>query len=109
MGKPITQARAETKGAVGFMKWFAERAPGALKAQEIDTSNGVRLRLGYEPLGSLLVIQPWNFPFFLPLKNSIPSLLAGNTVLLKPAPCVPQTSLLLQSIMEEAGLANGEY
>ena len=90
------------------MRQFSQLAEGALLSKEYDA--GMKRALSvYQPLGPLLTIMPWNFPFFLPLKNGVPSMLAGNTIILKPAPSVSQTGLLLEDIMKEAGYNSGEY
>ena len=63
----------------------------------------------YEPLGPIFSIQPWNFPLFLPFKSSIASIMAGNTVILKPAPSVPEMSLVVKEAYVEGGFSNGEF
>ena len=92
-----------------FAKWFADRASFALQDRIIETPDLQKVRSVYQPLGSVFTVMPWNLPFYSPIKSSVPNLLAGNTVLLKPAPSTPQTGLELQDLMEQAGLSNGEF
>lgn len=109
MGKPVAHARAEVEGAANSLRQFADLAPAALETREYDNAGLKRALSVYQPLGPIFTIMPWNFPFFLPMKNAIPTMLAGNTVVFKPAPCVPQTGLLLEDIMNEGGFNGGEY
>lgn len=60
-------------------------------------------------MGPIVKIMPWNFPFWLPLKCGIPTLLAGNTIILKGAPNTPQCSLALENIFRESGFDNFEF
>ena len=63
----------------------------------------------YNPIGPTLSINPWNYPVFVPFKSIIPSMVAGNTVLLKPAPCVPKTSLLVEKYFLDSGFDKSEF
>lgn len=63
----------------------------------------------YNPIGPTLCINPWNYPVFVPLKSIIPAMVAGNTVLLKPAPSVPKTSLLLEKYFLDSGFDRNEF
>jgi succinate-semialdehyde dehydrogenase/glutarate-semialdehyde dehydrogenase len=63
----------------------------------------------HQPSGPLLNIQPWNFPFWLAFKSSIPPLILGNPIVMKMAPACPLSALNLESLFHEAGFDNGEY
>ena len=102
MGKPIVAARAEVDKCVAL----CERAPALAKAALADdvlvndaTSD---VRVQYAPLGSLLAIMPWNFPYWQALRFAVPTLLAGNGVLIKPAGSVPGGARLLDECFAEA-------
>jgi succinate-semialdehyde dehydrogenase/glutarate-semialdehyde dehydrogenase len=102
MGKPIKAAQAEIlKCATGF-RYYADRGQTLLEPEEIDAGvkrSGIR----YYPLGPVLAIMPWNFPFWQTIRFAAPALAAGNVALLKHAPSVPQCALLLEDLFREAG------
>jgi succinate-semialdehyde dehydrogenase/glutarate-semialdehyde dehydrogenase len=102
MGKPIKAAHAEIlKCATGF-RYYADRGQTILEPEEIDA--GVRRSgIRYYPLGPVLAIMPWNFPFWQTIRFAAPALAAGNVALLKHAPSVPQCALLLEDLFREAG------
>ncbi len=99
MGKPFGQARAEIRKCALLCRYYAENAPAFL-ADQLRKSVAPQSKVIYQPLGIILGVMPWNFPFWQSLRFAIPTLVAGNTVLLKPAPNVPQSALALQEIME---------
>lgn len=101
MGKPISEGKSECIKSANFVDFYTENFERILEQEEIKTEASQSF-VRYEPLGPLYYIMPWNFPVFLPCKG-IAQLLARNTVLLKPAPGVLETSLSYQSILEEAG------
>jgi len=101
MGKPITQSIAEVKKCAWLCSHFATAGPDFLKEKKISLDDADS-RILYQPLGVLLGVMPWNFPFWQALRFGVPALLAGNTVLLKPAPNVPQCSLALEKLINEA-------
>ena len=102
MGKPIKAAKGEIlKCATGF-RYYAEHGEALLKPEKIDTgvkTSGIR----YDPLGPVLAIMPWNFPFWQTVRFAAPALAAGNVALLKHAPSVPQCALLLEDLFRRAG------
>jgi succinate-semialdehyde dehydrogenase/glutarate-semialdehyde dehydrogenase len=104
MGKTLVSARAEAmKCAVGC-RFYAEHGPSML-ADEPSTFGFMNSRLSFQPLGVVLAIMPWNFPFWQVFRFAAPALMAGNAVLLKHAPNVPGCALAIQDIFERAGLA----
>ena len=108
MGKPITEARAEVEKAASCAEHYAENAARYLE-REVIASDAVRSYVCYEPLGCLLGIMPWNFPFWLPLRFGAPALMAGNTCLLKPDPHVPGCTEMLADAFAAAGLPTGVW
>ncbi len=100
MGKPIAQSLAEVKKCIWLCAYYAEAAPDLLAPKVIETT-AQKSYLRYEPIGAVLGIMPWNFPCWQALRFAIPALLAGNVVLLKPAPNVALTSIALANIFKE--------
>ena len=105
MGKPIVAARAEVDKCVSLCEQAPALAERALADEVIfhDSVSDVRIR--YAPLGSLLAIMPWNFPYWQALRFAVPTLLAGNGVLIKPAGSVPGGARLLDTCFTEARAA----
>ena len=108
MGKPIKESRAEIeKSAVGC-EYYAESAPDFLAAELLESDAG-RSLVAYQPLGTVLAIMPWNFPFWQVFRFAAPALAAGNTGLLKHASNVPQCALAIESVFREAGFPDGVF
>ncbi|MFM8386819.1 MAG: aldehyde dehydrogenase family protein [Planctomycetia bacterium] len=108
MGKPLAQGEAEVRKCAQGLRWVADEGPGLL-APEPRPADGHEAFARHEPLGPLLGLMPWNFPFWQVLRFAGPALLAGNTVLLKHAPSVPRCALALEALLHESGLGEGAY
>jgi succinate-semialdehyde dehydrogenase/glutarate-semialdehyde dehydrogenase len=108
MGKVLREARAEIEKCAMTCEFYAEKAPIWLADQEVSTE-ARRSYVRFEPLGIVLAIMPWNFPFWQFLRFAAPALVAGNVVLLKHAPNVPQSALAIMSAMAQAGLPEGVF
>ncbi|MGI5371909.1 NAD-dependent succinate-semialdehyde dehydrogenase [Streptomyces iakyrus] len=107
MGKPLAEARAEVAYGAEFFRWFSEEAvriDGGLMTAP-DGKN--RLLVTRQPVGPCLLITPWNFPLAMGTRKIGPAIAAGCTIVLKPAPQTPLTSLALAEILTEAGLPDG--
>lgn len=105
-GKPLEQATYEVMGAVGGLRTFAEMRP---ESRVMRDEGGVKLMEIRKPLGVVAAITPWNFPLMLMVNKIAPALVCGNTVVGKPAPTTPLTSLLFGEICAEilpAGVVN---
>jgi succinate-semialdehyde dehydrogenase / glutarate-semialdehyde dehydrogenase len=102
MGKPITEALAEIEKCAWACDFYAERA-AAFLADEVIATNASRSLVAYEPLGVVLAIMPWNYPFWQVFRFAAPALMAGNGALLKHASNIPQCALAVSSAFEEAG------
>ena len=102
MGKPISQARGEVAKCAGLCDWYAEHGP-AMLADEPTLVPDAKAHIEYRPLGAILAIMPWNFPLWQVLRGAVPVLLAGNTYVLKHAPNVMGSALLLGEALVEAG------
>jgi succinate-semialdehyde dehydrogenase/glutarate-semialdehyde dehydrogenase len=103
MGKPVAQGRAEIEKCAWACRSLAEQAPSALSPMDVPTEFR-RSRVVFDPLGVVLAIMPWNFPFWQVVRAAVPALLAGNAVVVKHSPEVTGCALLLQRIAEQAGL-----
>lgn len=106
MGKPIREAKAEIEKCALLCDYYYTNAEEFLKPEDRThwTNSHKNAWIQYDPLGILLAIMPWNFPFWQVFRCAIPAMIAGNCVLLKHAPNVPQCALLIQKILYEAGL-----
>ncbi len=106
MGKLITEARAEIEKCAWGCEYFAAHAERFLCDEAVETEAG-KSYVAYQPLGTLLAVMPWNFPFWQVFRFAAPALMAGNTVLLKHASNVPQCALAIEEIFREVGFPQG--
>jgi len=108
MGKPITQARGEIDKCASCVEHYVEHGPGYLEAMSVEM--GVRVSgARYLPLGVVLGVMPWNYPFWQVLRFAVPALLAGNGIVLKHASNVPGSALALERLLSDAGLPEGLF
>ena len=103
MGKPITDGCAEVLKCAACCDYYAQHAEGFL-ADEIIATEAARSLISYQPLGVVLAVMPWNFPFWQVVRFAAPALMAGNVGLLKHASNVPQCALALEKIFHDAGV-----
>ncbi|MGB8975821.1 MAG: aldehyde dehydrogenase family protein [Pseudomonas capeferrum] len=108
MGKPIAQARGEIEKCAQLCGWYAEHGPAMLNAEPTLVEGG-KARIEYRPLGPILAVMPWNFPIWQVLRGAVPTLLAGNTYVLKHAPNVMGSAYLLRDAFKQAGFAEGVF
>jgi succinate-semialdehyde dehydrogenase / glutarate-semialdehyde dehydrogenase len=108
IGCPISQAETEIEKCASIAMIFANHTDEYLRHEKAHT-DAQESYISFEPLGTLLHIAPWNYPFYLALRPVIPALMAGNTVLLKHASNTPQTSLALQEVFMKAGFPAGVF
>ena len=108
MGKPLGEAAAEVEKCAMGCEYYAANGAGFLRDQVVETE-ARRSFVTFQPLGLVLAIMPWNFPFWQVMRASIPALIAGNGVLLKHAPNVPMCALELAGLFEAAGFPDGIF
>lgn len=111
MGKLVSEAKAEIALSADIFDYYANNAEALLAPEKLpvaDPDEGDAV-LSAEPLGVLLAIEPWNFPFYQVARIAAPQLSAGNTMLLKHASNVPQAAAAFEKLMLEAGLPQGAF
>jgi len=106
MGKPIAAAEGEIDKCAWNCDFFARKAESFLRPQPVDTDAGGSF-VRYDPLGAVLAIMPWNFPFWQVFRFAAPALMAGNVVVLKHASNVPGCALAIEEIFRRAGFPTG--
>ena len=106
MGKPLAQGSGEIEKCAWACEYYAEHAERFLEDEPSETE-AARSYVSYHPLGPVLAVMPWNFPFWQVVRFGAPALMAGNTILLKHAPSVPGCALRVQEIFDKAGLPEG--
>ena len=108
MGKPVTAAIAEVKKCALVCRYYAENAERHLADEHIAT-NARDSYVRYEPMGPVLAVMPWNFPFWQVFRFAAPALMAGNVGLLKHSSNVPQSALAIEEIFRDAGFDGHEF
>ncbi|WP_394678691.1 NAD-dependent succinate-semialdehyde dehydrogenase [uncultured Sphingobacterium sp.] len=108
MGKLLRESIAEVELSANIFDYYADNAASFLSDSPLEVAHGEAF-LSYEPLGVLLSVQPWNFPFYQITRSAAPNLMAGNTMVLKHASNVPQCAKVMEDIFLEAGLPQGVY
>jgi succinate-semialdehyde dehydrogenase/glutarate-semialdehyde dehydrogenase len=106
MGKPIVEAEAEVNKCALACEHYADHAAEYLADAPVSTES-LESYVAYEPLGTILAIMPWNFPFWQVFRAGAPTLMAGNGIVLKHASNVPQSALATEEVIRDAGFPDG--
>ncbi len=109
MGKPISQAVGEVEKCAWACDHYAEYAGSYLESEQYPSPPGTVVKTVHDPLGPVLAVMPWNFPFWQVIRFAAPYLTAGNVGLLKHASNVPGCAVALQEVFEEAGYPDGVF
>ncbi|MEP7090305.1 MAG: NAD-dependent succinate-semialdehyde dehydrogenase [Nocardioidaceae bacterium] len=109
MGKPVREAKGEVKLSSMIYAYYADHGPGLLEDEVLDVPGADESVVRKLPVGPLLGVMPWNFPYYQVARFAAPNLMLGNTVLLKHAPSCPRAALLMEEIFVAAGLPADAY
>ncbi len=109
MGKPIGEGAEEVHFCTEIFNYFADNGSELTADQEIKTTAGGKAYIERLPIGPLLGIMPWNFPYYQVARFVAPNLVLGNTIILKHAEICPRSAIAIQQIMDDAGIPHGAY
>jgi succinate-semialdehyde dehydrogenase/glutarate-semialdehyde dehydrogenase len=109
MGKPTREAKGEIMLVVSIYRYYADQGPALLADTPLSPRAGGTALIRKEPVGPLLGIMPWNFPYYQVARFAAPNLMVGNTIILKHAPQCPESALAMEQIFHDAGLPEDAY
>jgi succinate-semialdehyde dehydrogenase/glutarate-semialdehyde dehydrogenase len=109
MGKTFDEGLAEVEKCAFHCDWFADNAERYLAEQPVDLGEDAEVFVTFNPLGIVLAIMPWNFPFWQVIRAAAPALMAGNGMLLKHASNVPGCALAIGQLLHDAGVPKGLF
>jgi len=109
MGKPLREGKGELQLVVSIYRYYADHGPELLADAPLNPAMGGSALVRKEPVGPLLGIMPWNFPYYQVARFAAPNLMIGNTVLLKHAPQCPESALAMEQLFVDAGLPADAY
>ncbi|WP_152347523.1 NAD-dependent succinate-semialdehyde dehydrogenase [Brevibacterium sp. CFH 10365] len=109
MGKLRAEAEAEVELAARILRYYAEEGPLLLSDERLEPASGGSAVMKCEPIGPILGVMPWNFPYYQVARLAAPNLVAGNTIILKHASNCPQSALAFEQVMNDAQLPSDCY
>jgi succinate-semialdehyde dehydrogenase/glutarate-semialdehyde dehydrogenase len=109
MGKPVRQGEGEVALVADIYDYYAENGPDFMADEHLSVRGGGEAIVRSAPVGLLLGIMPWNYPYYQVARFAAPNLMLGNTILLKHARNCPESALAMQAIFDDAGLLPGAY
>jgi succinate-semialdehyde dehydrogenase/glutarate-semialdehyde dehydrogenase len=109
MGKTTAEAQGELDTTVGIYRYYADHGPELLKDEPLASNTPGTAWVRKSPIGALLGIMPWNYPYYQVARFAAPNLMIGNTIVLKHAPQCPESALAVQQIFRDAGLPEDAY
>lgn len=108
MGKPITQSLLEVEKCAWVCEWYADNTERIFRREHLE-SDASESYVRFDPLGVILAVMPWNFPFWQVFRFAAPALMAGNVALLKHASNVPGCAMMIEEVFRRAGLPEGGF
>ena len=105
MGKPTKEAKGEILLVASIYRYYGNEGPALLADTPLSPRAGGKALIRKEPIGPLLGIMPWNYPYYQVARFAAPNLMAGNTIILKHAPQDPESALAMEQIFHDAGPA----
>ncbi|HMH92404.1 MAG TPA: NAD-dependent succinate-semialdehyde dehydrogenase [Streptosporangiaceae bacterium] len=109
MGKTTAEAQGELEFTVGIYQYYADQGPELLKDEPLASNTPGTAWVRKSPIGALLGIMPWNYPYYQVARFAAPNLMIGNTIVLKHAPQCPESALAMEQIFRDAGLPEDAY
>jgi succinate-semialdehyde dehydrogenase / glutarate-semialdehyde dehydrogenase len=109
MGKTTAEAQGELEFTVGIYRYYADHGADLLKDEPLQSNTPGTAWIRKSPIGALLGIMPWNYPYYQVARFAAPNLMIGNTIVLKHAPQCPESALAMEQIFHEAGLPADAY
>ncbi|ROZ50243.1 NAD-dependent succinate-semialdehyde dehydrogenase [Rhodococcus sp. WS3] len=109
MGKPVREAKGEVQLSAAIYQWYADHGPALLAEKRLDVPGAEESVVYRRPIGALVGVMPWNYPYYQVARFAAPNLMLGNTVILKHASNCPQSALLMEEILQQAGLPEDAY
>ena len=109
MGKPLSQAVGEVKGAIAKTRFFVENSEKHLAEEWVTTEGGTKEKITYEPYGVICNISAWNYPYLVGINIYIPALIGGNTVFYKPSEYSTLTGLHIERLLKKAGVPENAF
>ena len=109
MGKPIAQARGEVELVASIYRYYADHVEEYMADEPLDITGTGTAVVRTEPIGPLVGVMPWNYPYYQVARFAAPNIALGNTIILKHARNCPQSALAIERVLDEAGLPDGVY